>query len=561
MAKIEQPNIEESSSFNLFTSIWIVPIIALVISLWLVYQHFSKLGPEIRIVFSNSGGLEAGQSVIKYKNVPIGKVTRIELQQDGDGVVVVARVNKEAEKFMNESAKFWIVRPEVGYSGISGLETLISGSYIAMYASKEGKPKLEFMGLDTPYRDINSGEYVLLRSKSVGGIRVGTPVNYRNIQVGEVEHISLSHDGKSIDVVTFIKNEYSHLINITTKFWLQPLADIGLKGDRLDIKLAPVISYLAFGGITFETKLDDKYPKAESNYFYRLFNSKYEAESKKIGHEIRENHRFLFCFKGRISGLKKDAPIKYQGFNIGEVTDVYLSYDSSSHDMKGVVKGEIDLSIFAEDNRSGFDNLRSAVEDGLRAQLTSINPLINSLFIDLVFAKNTAPVTLIKSNDATVFPVLDIQKTSLINELTEFADKLNRLDLNGLLNSTKSLVDGTTEPLHNSLKALEETIVGFKKLIDPTKRMLDSISDVSTSIGGVMDKESTKQIPKKLNRAIEELQRTLKTTKKVLRGYKSDSLFGKRVTEMLKEINRNSEESKRLLKKLNKKPNSLIFGE
>ena len=230
MAQIKQPHIEESSNFNLFTSIWIVPFIALIISLWLVYQHFSKMGPEIKIVFSNSGGLEAGRSVIKYRNVPIGKVSRIEIQEGGDGVVVVARMNKEAENFMNETARFWIVKPEVGYSGISGLDTLISGSYIAMYAAKGREEIREFQGLDAPYRDINSGEYILMNSKSVGGIKVGTPINYRNIQVGEVEHISLAADGKSVEVVSFVKKEYANLINVTTKFWLQGLADIGIHG-------------------------------------------------------------------------------------------------------------------------------------------------------------------------------------------------------------------------------------------------------------------------------------------------------------------------------------------
>jgi len=90
--------------------------------------------------------------------------------------------------------------------------------------------------------------------------------------------------------------------------------------------------------------------------------------------------------------------------------------------------------------------------------------------------------------------------------------------------------------------------------------MLSSITKSVDSLNGVIEDKSIKAMPKKLNKAIEELNRTLKMTKRVLRGYRSNSLFGKRVTEMLKEINRNSEESKRLLRKLNKKPNALILG-
>ena len=566
MAQIKQPHIEESSNFNLFTSIWIVPFIALIISLWLVYQHFSKMGPEIKIVFSNSGGLEAGQSVIKYRNVPIGKVSRIEIQEGGEGVVVIARMNKEAESFMNENTRFWIVKPEVGYSGISGLDTLISGSYIAMYAAEGVDETREFQGLDAPYRDINSGAYILMNSKSVGGIKVGTPINYRNIQVGEVEHISLAADGKSVEVVSFVKKEYTSLINVTTKFWLQGLADIGIHGNRLDIKLAPVIPYLAFGGITFESKFDKQYPKVESNYFYRLYESEYEAESKKIGDELRENHLFRFKFQGKISGLKKGASIQYQGFDIGEVNDVALHYDSVDHTMEGVVLGDIDVSIFADHNRSGFENLKLAVQEGLRAQLTSINPLINALFIDLVFTKDVAPITLLENEKrGTVFPIMEMQKSSLLDELTQFTNKLNQLEINALLSSAKNLVDGSAKPLQDSLVKLDKAIESFKNLADdssePLKKMLESFAKSSDALGGLMENNATKEMPAKLNKAIGALNKTLRTTKKVLRGYRSNSLFGKRVTEMLKELNKNSEESKRLLRKLNKKPNSLILGE
>jgi len=566
MAQIQQPHIEESSRFNLFTSIWIVPFIALIISLWLVYQHFSKLGPEIRIVFANSGGLEAGQSVIKYRNVPVGKITRIEIEEDGKGVVVIARMNKEVERFMNETTRFWIVKPEVGFTGVSGLETLISGSYIAMYANEGKEERTHFKGLKNPYRDINAGIYILLKSRSVGGSIIGTPINYRNIQVGEVEHIVLAADGKSVEMVAFVKKEYAHLINVSTKFWFQGLADIGIKGGRLDVKLAPIVPYLVFGGITFESKFDKTYPKASSDYFYRVYDNQYEAESKKIGKKLRENHLFRFKFQGRISGLKKGASIQYQGFDIGEVTDVELRYESSEHMMEGLILGDIDVSIFADDNKSGFENLSAAVRDGLRAQLSSINPLINSLYIDLIFSKNAAPVSLVANEkEGTLFPVMDVQKSSLLDELTQFVAKLNALEINELLNSTRNLIDGSAKPLQDSLVNLDQAIESFKNLADnnnaPLKKMLESFTKSSDAISGLMEDNATREMPAKLNEAIEALDKTLKTTKKVLRGYRSNSLFGKRVTEMLKELNKNSEESKRLLRKLNKKPNSLILGE
>ena len=134
------PEITESSKFNLITSIWIVPIIALVIAGWLAYQHFAQRGPEIKIIFPQNEGLVAGQSLVKYKNVPVGKVTDIYATEDIEGVVVVVRMNsKEAAPYLTEQAKFWIVKPEVGLSGVSGLDTLLSGTYINIYSKAGGK--------------------------------------------------------------------------------------------------------------------------------------------------------------------------------------------------------------------------------------------------------------------------------------------------------------------------------------------------------------------------------------------------------------------------------------
>ena len=131
----EEPVISESSRFNFLTSIWLVPFIALVIAGSLAYQYFNDLGPEVEIVFPKNEGLVAGQSVVKFKNVPVGKVTKIYLDQDIEGVIVRIRMNsKVARPFMTEKARFWIVKPELGFSGISGLDTILSGTYINIFS-------------------------------------------------------------------------------------------------------------------------------------------------------------------------------------------------------------------------------------------------------------------------------------------------------------------------------------------------------------------------------------------------------------------------------------------
>ena len=174
------PEIEESTKFNFITSIWIVPFVALLIAGWLAYQYYSELGPEIKIIFPKNEGLQAGQSRIKYRDVPIGTVKRIELQKDGEGVTVIASMDKTATPYLNGNSKFWIVKPEVGISGVSGLETLISGTYINMSSEKGGVFTNEYVGLEHAYRDIGGGEYYRLNSpRGDSTIKVGTPIYFR----------------------------------------------------------------------------------------------------------------------------------------------------------------------------------------------------------------------------------------------------------------------------------------------------------------------------------------------------------------------------------------------
>lgn len=207
------PKIEESNKFNLFTSIWIVPFIALIIAGWLAYQYFEDLGAEIEIIFPKNEGLIAGQSVVKFKNVPIGKVTKIYVSEDTEGVIVRVRMNsKAATPYITEKARFWIVKPEVGFSGVSGLDTLLSGTYINVYSEKGGTFRERHIGLTQPYQDTSKGKYFHLKSADGKNISEGMPIFYKNIKVGKVAYKYLSLDETYVDVIIFVDNQYASYI-------------------------------------------------------------------------------------------------------------------------------------------------------------------------------------------------------------------------------------------------------------------------------------------------------------------------------------------------------------
>lgn len=143
MKKYNVPKVKEHKGIQILTTIWLVPFLAMVIALWLAFQYYTKIGSTIKISFKSNAGLIANQSQIKLRNVTVGMVTKISLSDDGNGVIVKAEMNREVNPYLNEKAKFWIVHADVGSHGVSGLDTLVSGSYIEIHGIKEDYTKID----------------------------------------------------------------------------------------------------------------------------------------------------------------------------------------------------------------------------------------------------------------------------------------------------------------------------------------------------------------------------------------------------------------------------------
>jgi paraquat-inducible protein B len=546
MSPAQLPELEENRTFNLFTSIWIVPLIALIISGWLVYQHFVNLGSEIRIDFPSSDGLIPGESVIKFRDVAIGKVMRIELQNGGEGVSVYARMNKESEPYLNQSTRFWIVSPQVDSSGVRGLDTLLHGTYIAMHAQRKGKLVTEFVGQEKPFRSDEEGKYVHLRTRKLGNVHVGAAIYYHNLRAGIVEKIDLDDDRRTTRITIFVEKSYANLINVTSKFWHQDLVALNMEGGQIALDLAPLSSVL-LGSISFESKMDQSYPDPEAKHVFRLYDNRADALRQKVGGSVQRWERFTFAFSGEISGLHEGAPIRYQGFRIGEIDKAPIRYNSALQTMEADVVGLIDASVFDDTEHNGSTNLRQAVCKGLHAELKSNNPFIESLYIDLVYGAeaNGTKACLNVQGDRVNFPTQKVVKNAI----------LSRLDR--LLVSMTKLAEDNRVPLRELLEKLKTSAMHLNTLMaKPSFQSLtDDLNTTMGSLGGLMGKSGG------IDKALDELQKTLKTTKRVMRGYSSGSLFGKKLEAMLKEVGQTSEETKRLIEKLNKKPNALIFGD
>ncbi|MGH7384926.1 MAG: intermembrane transport protein PqiB [Candidatus Rokuibacteriota bacterium] len=239
-----------------FAIVWIVPLVAGIVASYLIYGRLNELGPAITIRFRDGSGVKAGQTEVRYRGVPVGQVTAVELSRRREHVLVKARLRRSAASLAREGSLFWIVRPEVGFGTVRGLSTVITGPYIQALAGT-GKAKSQFTGLEHASPTMGqAGLKVTLSTVQLGSIRPGSPVHYRGIEVGSVTGIDLSSDATAAHVQVFIPQRYERLVRIGSRFWTVSGVDVNfglLRGLEINVES---LRALATGGIAFATPDD-----------------------------------------------------------------------------------------------------------------------------------------------------------------------------------------------------------------------------------------------------------------------------------------------------------------
>jgi paraquat-inducible protein B len=218
---------------RLFRLVWVVPMLALGVAAWLVWQHVRSLGPEITISFNDGAGLRVGQTPVKYRGVAIGEVSRVELSKDQKQVLVHARLVRSAATLAREGTTFWIVRPQVGWGNVTGLNTVLSGPEIqALPGKAEGESKREFKGLDAPPVGLETaGLKIILRAERPMSLRANSPIYYRGVEVGVVQKIDLAPNAASADVHVLVFQRFAPLVREGSAFW--NVSGVNLKGNIL----------------------------------------------------------------------------------------------------------------------------------------------------------------------------------------------------------------------------------------------------------------------------------------------------------------------------------------
>ncbi len=254
-----------------FSIIWLIPLIAIGIGLWLIYQTVAERGIPITITFKNGEGVESKKTFIRYKGVLVGEVDSIELGPDLKEVIVKATLDKSAAGLAKEGADYWVVRPQVGPGGITGLDTLVSGVYIAA-SPGSGKPAKEFQGLEEPQLGSKNapGINIILETDELNSVRVGSPIYYRKIQIGEIEHFDLAKNSESVKIYVHISDKYAPLVRKNSKFW--SVSGIKMSANILGTKITTEsLEAVLAGGVAFRTPGNKNMgPEAKDGAVFKL---------------------------------------------------------------------------------------------------------------------------------------------------------------------------------------------------------------------------------------------------------------------------------------------------
>jgi paraquat-inducible protein B len=252
---------------RLVRMVWVVPVIAVAVAAWLVYQRIQDLGPEISVTFDDAGGLRVGQTPLLYRGVQVGEVSGMKLSGDEKRAIVRIRLKKEDAQVARDGSRFWIVRPRVGWGTLTGLNTVLSGPQLQVIPGKaDAAEKKEFVGLDTPPSSIEGGLHIVLRAERPK-MRADAPVYYRGVEVGTVQKLDLAPNALSADVHVIIFPRFAALVREGSTFW--DVSGLNIKGGVLkgmQVEFESLRSFIT-GGIEFATPPGTKQAKAGTVFF------------------------------------------------------------------------------------------------------------------------------------------------------------------------------------------------------------------------------------------------------------------------------------------------------
>lgn len=520
--------------------VWLVPALAVLVGLSMLIHGWLNQGPTITISFQTATGLEAGKTAVKYKDVVIGTVTALALSPDHSHVSATVELQKSAAAFAREDSRFWVVRPRIGAGGVSGIETVLSGSYIGVDAGHSQKSRSEFVGLETPPTVVSDvpGKTFLLHADDLGSLEIGSPVYYRHITVGQVAGYHLDDDGNGVTVRVFVQAPNDRYVTSNTRFWNASGVEVSFGSNGLKLNTQSLASVVA-GGIAFANPPGrTKYAVAPADSRFTLARDEQIALADPDGEPLPMRLRF----DQSLRGLAVNAPVEFMGKEVGHVTAIDVDYDPRTRSFPVLVDIEIftqRLPLVEGKVRQTTDGssmkldrfMAEMVSHGLRAQPRPGNLLTGQLYIALDFIPHAKPAQFDASSEPWQMPTVRADFARLQEQLAGIVDKIDRV------------------PFDAIGRHLDESLVSLDKTLKQTGQTLDHVNQ---------------QVLPQLQGTLQEAQGTLQDTRSTLNGLNTtlapDAPLPQTFNQTLQEFQRSARSLRTFTDMLGRHPESFIRG-
>jgi len=523
---------------------WLVPLAALAVGAVLIVRTVMQTGPTITIAFRTAEGIEAARTEVRFKEVVVGKVTKVALSPNREQVLVTVKLDKSAEHLAVEDTRFWAVRPRVGLAGVSGLGTLFSGAYIGVDAGVSNTEQLLFTGLEAPPPQLRGepGRSFVLRARDLGSLDVGSPVYYRRTKVGRVVGYTLDPERDTLSVQVVVTAPNDRLVTPQSRFWNASGIDLNVNASGLTLDTQSLAS-VVLGGVAFANPADAaSAPPAAEGQRFDLFSNRKSALAPPDGPPLRVRMVFDQAQRGLVAG----APVDMLGIEIGSVRSVALidapttdqfpvEVIADLHPLRlGGVRRQFAVPADGADRADALF-MKRAVDHGLRAQVRTGNLLTGQLYVALDFIPKAPKATLDARADPPTIPTVRGTLSDLQPQLADIVARLSKVKFDEI----GSDLQETLRQASAAGNGLQETLTSATAAI--------------------------RQLTPEAQRALAEVQKTLTSTQATLANLDRNVTHGdaplqRNVTQALAEMQRAAQALRVLSDYLQQHPESLLRG-
>ncbi len=505
-----------------FQIVWLVPILAAVIACYLGYRTIMERGPLLTLTFTNAEGLVAGQTQVKYKAVALGTVESIDLAKDNSHVIVKVRMNHVGKRFLNSHARFWVERPRLNFSDISGFETIVSGAYITVDPGKPGGHyQDDFTGLEQPpgVRSDEPGRTYTLTAYNLGSVGSGTPIFYRDVVVGEVLGYNIGNGLGPIRINIFIRAPFDNLVRKDSRFWNSSGIAFGIRGGVLQVQLQSLQALFA-GGISFNLPYSARSElPSSSGAKFRLYASQQQAEASAYNTQIQ----VISYVTSDVSGLTPGAPVNALGIQVGNVTSTELIINPSTGKAKVRVTMQLQPERISALKKSGKTTdyialFQRFVDNGMRVEIGTGNYVTGQKVINLVTQPHAKPAKVTVEGDAIVLPFAKGGVDRIVQNAEDITSKVDQI---------------------------------------PFQKIGTNLNKLLLTANGTLGGKETHQLILQLSSTLEAINSTLKSLQI---GFGQDSDFQRNLGQFFQQVTATLQSLQALTTYLNQHPQSIIFG-